>query len=116
MKRARACDIALVACGNMSTQSLILYHDVIQEQAAELRALGAVGDLLGTFIGSDGQIIDHPLNDCVMALHPDDLKAIPTSILVAGGMAKLEIIRAVLRGGYVNMLVTDENVAEALLA
>lgn len=47
---------------------------------------------------------------------PQDLKSIPYSILISGGLFKADIIRAILVGGYVNCLVTDEAVAQRLWA
>ena len=46
---------------------------------------------------------------------PDKLKLKPVSALVSGGLNKIPIIRAILRAGYVNRLVTNETVARALL-
>jgi len=116
MRRARACDIAMVSCGNMTSRSLLAHDAAFWDQMPSLRADGAVGDLLGTFLDADGTPIDHPLNDSVIAMTPNELRAIPTSILMAGDMSKLPIIRAILRKGYVNTLVTDDAVAAALLA
>jgi DNA-binding transcriptional regulator LsrR (DeoR family) len=48
-------------------------------------------------------------------MSPADLKKVPNSILVSGGLYKADIIRAILVSGYVNNLVTDETVAQRLL-
>ena len=50
-----------------------------------------------------------------MALPLSKLKEKPVSILASGGRNKLPIIRSVLRGKYVNRLVTDDVVARALI-
>ena len=47
--------------------------------------------------------------------HREDYKNIPTRIGIAGGPEKLAAIRAALRGGYVNVLITDLDTAAALL-
>ena len=116
MRRAREGDIALVSCGDLSARSLLASTHIVSENLAELRAAGAVGDLLGTFLDANGQPVDHPLNARVMALSPTELKAYPISILASGGLPKLPVVRSVLAGRYVNRLVTDESVAEALMA
>ena len=51
-----------------------------------------------------------------MALSPEKMKLKPMSMLVSGGIEKVQIIRAILRGGYVNRLATNEAVARALMA
>lgn len=116
LAEARRADIVLVSCGDLSGRSqLFSAVSLSPAEIDELKARGAVGELLGTFLDADGRPIDHPLNSRVMALHPSDLDSIRTTILVSGDAYKLPIIRAVLRGRHVNRLVTDESVAEGLL-
>lgn len=114
MRRAREGDVALVAAGDLSQRSLLAATSLVVENLGALRAAGAIGDLLGTFLDEYGRIIDHPLNERVMALPLDGLKAYPTSVLASGGEHKLPVIRAVLNARYVRRLVTDETVAEIL--
>ena len=82
--------------------------------AAELEALGAVGDLLCTFLDAEGRPVDHPLNRCAVGL------PVSRSEARAGGRPRLRRARegadhpAALVGGYVNHLITDERTAELL--
>jgi DNA-binding transcriptional regulator LsrR (DeoR family) len=115
MQRGRETSVALIACGDLSDHSLLVKTQVVTENLPTLKAAGAVGDILGVFLDDNGQPVDHPLNQRVMAMRPADLKLIPSSILASGAMHKAPIIRAVLRAGYVNRLVTDEDVAETIL-
>ncbi|KXF76657.1 DNA-binding transcriptional regulator [Paramesorhizobium deserti] len=115
MERGRKTAVALIACGDLSNYSLLAKTQIVTENLPTLKAAGAVGDILGVFLDEDGKPVDHPLNQRVMAMQPSDLKLIPSSVLASGGMHKVPIIRAVLRAGYVNRLVTDEEVAEAIL-
>lgn len=115
MRRARGADLALVSCGDLSSRSLLATTQIVSEHLSELQAAGAVGDLLGTFLDAFGQPVAHSLNQRVMALTPDELKAYPDSILASGGLHKFAIIRAILLARYVRRLVTDEAVAEKLL-
>ncbi|MEJ1158458.1 sugar-binding transcriptional regulator [Prosthecomicrobium sp. N25] len=116
MRRAREGSVALVSCGDFTTRSLLATTHIVSEVLDDLKAAGAVGDLLGTFLDEYGRPISHPLNDRVMALNPQDLKAYPVSILASGGMTKVPVIRGILNARYVRRLVTDEAAAEALLA
>jgi|HigsolmetaGSP17D_1036251.scaffolds.fasta_scaffold00090_20 Transcriptional regulator, contains sigma factor-related N-terminal domain len=116
MRRARAVDIALVSCGDVSSHSLLATTQTVREYQHDLEALGTVGDLLGTFLDARGQPIPHRLNQCVMALSPQELKAVAHSILASGGLNKAPVVHAILTGGYVNRLVTDEDCARAILA
>jgi DNA-binding transcriptional regulator LsrR (DeoR family) len=88
----------------------------VSESLPDLRRAGAVGDLLGVFLDAEGMAVDHPLNQRVMALPLSDLKAIPSSILASGGLHKAPIMSAILKAGYVKRVITDEQVAEAILS
>jgi DNA-binding transcriptional regulator LsrR (DeoR family) len=114
---AKAVDLAVVSVGalghNTTMQQLGLVSDA---EIVSLRQAGAVGDLLAHWIDRDGKVVDHPINRRVLAIGPEDLRNVPSVVLVSGGLDKVEVIRAALRGGYVNMLVVDESTAAAVLA
>ncbi len=116
MRRARAVEVALLTCGDLSENSLIASMQAVRDHREALRELGAVGDMLGSFVDEAGRVVDHPLNRRVVALSPEELRAIPVSILASGGLNKVAIIRGILTGGYVRRVVTDEACARALLA
>lgn len=115
MRRARTVDIALVSSGDFSERSQLAVTPTVRENLAGLRAAGAIGDVLGSFLTAEGKLADHPLNERVMALNINDLAKIKTSILVSGGLYKLNIVRAALVSSRVNGIVTDEAVAQAIL-
>ena len=117
LEAARGADIGLVTCGDLSDQQQIFaVTSITQQEIASLRSLGAVGEILGMFLDADGAPVDHPLNRRIMALAPSELRMLPDTILAAGGLYKLTIVRSVILGGYVKRLVTDEAVAKGLLA
>lgn len=116
MARARKSDIAIVSCGDLTPRTTLTTINTVRERLPELHEIGAIGEILGTFLDANGVPVDHMLNQSVIAMPPADLKAIPTSLLISGGMYKLEIINAILSAGYVNCLVTDEAVAKKLVA
>ena len=118
MARARRSDLAITSCGDLTPGTKMTSLSTIgsvRDRIPELKRLGAIGEILGTFLDANGQPVDHMLNQCVIALPPQDLKAIPHSILISGGLYKANIIQAILTGGYVNCLVTDEAVAQQLV-
>jgi DNA-binding transcriptional regulator LsrR (DeoR family) len=114
--KARQVDIALISVGNATTDSTIHRLGLITEQeVGELQALGSVGDLLGHYLDADGKLVDHPLNNRVMALSPLKLDGVGQVVMVSGGASKVAAVRASLRGGYIHTLITDEDTANALL-
>lgn len=81
----------------------------------ELRDAGAVGDVLGRFLDAEGNEIDHPLNARTVGVNLNALADIPNKILTAAGKHKVPIIRAAIKRGLVDTLVTDDLTAELLL-
>jgi deoxyribonucleoside regulator len=77
---------------------------------------GIVGDILGRPLDADGRWVHTTFDRRVIGVDLETLKAIPTVIAVAGGLAKTHAILAALRGGYLDVLVTDAKTAAAVLA
>ncbi|WP_218142565.1 sugar-binding transcriptional regulator [Tranquillimonas rosea] len=115
LARTEIADIAMVSCSSSEEQSSLTQVRVIKDNLDEITAAGAVGEILGCFIDADGRPVDHFINETVIALPPDKLRIKPDAILVSGGLIKLPVIRAILRGRYINRLVTNESVARGLL-
>lgn len=116
MEKCSAVDAALLAVGDVSDLSyMIRYCLPSNVTTQELREAGAVGDLLGRFIGADGHEIDHPINSRIAGVDLNSLTNVPNKILTAAGSHKVAVISAVLNRGLVDTLVTDEITAELLL-
>ncbi|MEE2860778.1 MAG: bifunctional sugar-binding transcriptional regulator/dihydroxyacetone kinase subunit DhaK [Pseudomonadota bacterium] len=75
----------------------------------------AVGSIAGRLISARGEAVDGPLEPRTIGIGLDALRRIPCRIGVAGGMDKVQAILAALRGGLVNVLVTDADTARAIL-
>jgi DNA-binding transcriptional regulator LsrR (DeoR family) len=116
LARTEIADLGVTSCGSLAEDTTLTQIRAVKDHLDDVQRLGAVGELLGCFLDAQGQPVDHFLNDSLMALSPAKLKLKPISVLVSGGIDKIQIIRAILRAGYVNRLVTNEGVARALLA
>jgi DNA-binding transcriptional regulator LsrR (DeoR family) len=79
-----------------------------------LRSKGAVGDVLLRFFDAAGRPVDTPLNDRVVAMRLDQLARVDRSVGVAGGSRKYAAILGALRGGWINVLITDQFTARRL--
>ncbi|MDP3194626.1 sugar-binding transcriptional regulator [Tabrizicola sp.] len=116
LEKLRGVDALAMAAGDISKNSLLMRDGLPGDVTMEdLRALGAVGDVLGVVIDAEGHPIAHPINERVIGIGLDDLGPIPNVILAAGGPHKVAVVRAVLKRGVVNTLVTDEATSRALL-
>lgn len=80
-----------------------------------LKVHDAVGDVLGHFLDRDGQLIPSPIEDRLISTPLQQLKEMPNVVGLAAGADKIDAIRAVLRGGYLDILITDEPTATQLL-
>ena len=89
---------------------------VTEDQVRSFREMGAVGDMLGEWFDSRGVVIRKATSDRKIGLGIDRLRQMPNVIGVAGGIEKAEAIAGAIHGGYLRVLITDEDVAEALLA
>lgn|SRR5690554_1347915 len=98
-------DSVLVEAGYFTPDDLI-----------ELKRKGAVGDIFSRYFTIDGQICDTDLNSRTIGMELVSLHRRPYSIAVAGGKTKARAIIGACRGGYVNVLITDEAAAEEVLA
>ena len=86
--------------------------------AADVDALvrrGAVGDVVGRYIDSVGNIVDPDLDARTVGLGLDQLRAAHTAIFAVAGEAKHGVARAVVTSGLCTVLVSDESTARALL-
>jgi DNA-binding transcriptional regulator LsrR (DeoR family) len=114
---SRSARIALFGAGDLSESSTLERINAISsEERKWLVGQGAVGDLLGHFLDREGRELDLDGRITAMSLSLDDLKRIPERICLGGGPNKREIILAMLRGGYITTLVTDEATAQYLIA
>ncbi|MEM8535697.1 MAG: sugar-binding domain-containing protein, partial [Chloroflexota bacterium] len=114
---ARNVDIHLVGIGAIDSRLSGLYRTgYFNEQDMNAhRAAGAVGDLIGRFIGPEGQTLDIDANRCVIGLDLEALRQTSTVIGVAGGDVKAPAILAALKGQYLDVLITDAITATQVL-
>ena len=113
---ARAAEVICFGLGSMTSGSVLVQSGYITEaDIARLRRAGAVGDILGRFIGADGRIIDPELDARTIGLDHAHVHDKAVSIGVAVGREKHAIVLASLRARLINVLVTDEQTALAAL-
>lgn len=84
---------------------------IASDEVRELRAAGAMGELLGRYFAADGSLIETSLHDRVIALPAASLRGV---VAVASGEEKIDAINAVLRSTLLSGLITDEPTARRL--
>lgn len=114
-RRAADADIALITVGEISPEATIFRHAIVPAALIpSLRAKDAAANILSYFVDSAGKLIEHEINDRVMAIGLDVVSAIPNVVLAAGGRHKIAAIRAALKAVEANVLITDSETAKAL--
>ncbi len=108
--------MSVVGIGAMNNEATILNNGILsKDDFTYLKMKGAVGDLLTHFIDKDGNPIESDLDNRLISTPLSILKNLKNVIGVAGGRKKVKIIRAALKGGYLDALITDEDTAMELL-
>ena len=116
-RRIETNELAVLSVGDVTKRSMLVRYGLPEDVGIkELRAAGAVGDVIGQFIDARGRPIDHPLNRRAIALPLDGLSSVKTVVFAAGGRYKARAIAAVLRAGFGSVLVCDETTARAAAA
>ncbi len=83
---------------------------------AQLRATGAVGDIATVFYREDGTTDGIPLNERSSGPALDVLRGIARRVCVVSGESKLQSLRGALAAGLVTDLIVDSGTARKILA
>jgi DNA-binding transcriptional regulator LsrR (DeoR family) len=110
LARARAATIAMVGIGSVLPEEST-YRSLLPQgpqSKGDLARVGATGELVAHLIDGQGKLCAYKLNDCVIGLTLDEFRAVPLTIGISAGARKAAPIASVLRGGFLNVLATDE--------
>lgn len=113
-----AIDIAVVGIGSLipdRSSTLIASGYIESDELEKLIRGGAVGDVFSYFIREDGKVVRTGLHERMITIGIDQLRQVPTSIGIATGVVKAKAVVAAARGGFVNTMILDSLLAEAVL-
>lgn len=112
----KSLDVALVGIGSMEPSRLLASSGNVFSLAErdELTRLGAVGDICFRHFDANGVPVKSSLMNRVIGIEPAELRN-SRVIGIAGGKKKLEAILAALRGGWIDVMITDRRTADSLL-
>ena len=118
LTRAKQADVALVGIGSTNSElySLKRAGYVDEAETQSIRTAGVVGDICGHHYSLTGEWLDIDINHRVVGTSLETLLNINMGIGVAGGSRKGAAILGAIRGGYINVLITDERAAQKILA
>lgn len=107
---------AVVGIGGWAPELSTIHAVATTDEHAEIRGTDVVGEIAGVLFDRAGAAVPTGLSRRLITLSAAQLAAIPEVIGVAAGARKAEAVRAAVRGGFVNALVVDHELGEALLA
>jgi len=114
-RMVRLASISVIGIGSMHESATIIKSGILsRNDFLYLSMKGAVGDVLSHFIDKDGEILESPVEDRLISTPLETLRELKNVIGVAAGEAKVEAIRATLKGRYLDVLITDEPTATIL--
>ncbi|WP_329562885.1 hypothetical protein OG711_35890 [Streptomyces uncialis] len=116
LERAVSADALIAGIGGTTADAGLLVQGLTATELAGIRARGAVGDISGRFFDADGAAVPGEVDERLIGLSLEQLRAVPVRIGVARGAAKRQALEVALRQGLINVLVTDAATAEELLA
>lgn len=110
-------DLAVVGVGAPTPDSVTMRDGSIISQAEldDLLDKGAVGDIALRYFDAEGRGVESEINDRIIGITLEQLKRGPKVVAASGGPQKVPAIRAALRGGLIDVLVTDSVTAGKLL-
>jgi DNA-binding transcriptional regulator LsrR (DeoR family) len=115
---AQSAQVALLGIGNLdpTLSSFVKAGLITAEEMNAMQAEGAVGDMGGQVFTADGHLLDHSWNQRVIGLQLHEMQRIGLTIAVAAGLPKAAAILGALRTSAVDVLCTDDETAQAVLA
>ncbi|MFA5447558.1 MAG: sugar-binding transcriptional regulator [Sphaerochaeta sp.] len=117
MQAASESRIALFGVGSISQDSSLFHAGYMDNELVEtLQAVGAVADVCGHFIDQYGKLCSPETERRILSISETHLKRKEYSIALAGNIQKAEAIHGALKGGWCNVLITDLQTAEQLVA
>lgn len=115
--KARNLDMVLLSVGGIAQGSTSFQTGYLSDaERKDLKAAGAVGDLLYNFIDGEGRLVDHSVNERTISVSLEQLANAKARILVSGGPEKVDVLHGAISAIRPSALVTDDTSAKALLA
>ena len=88
----------VVSVGSLGSEAAIARFALIGEADRKaLREYGGVGEMLCNVFDREGRIVEHPLNQRVMSVPIESVRAAPIRVLAAGGAHKQAAIAGAIK-------------------
>lgn len=105
--------VSLVTAGKSTTH--VRSGLFTEEEMQSIRQEGAISNCLFHFLNSEGKICADQYEKMNSSMPIEWLRQKEYRICISVGREKIEAIQAIINSGYANVLIIDENIAEALM-
>src|SRR4051812_35016282 len=106
---------AVAGVGLWEAGQSTLYDASSEQDRTALRELGVCADISGVLVDADGRPVPTELADRMIAISAEEMRAIPEVVVIPYGIRKAPAVRAALRSGLVDGIVTHTSLARAVL-
>lgn len=108
-------DVAVVSVGHWGERGSAVYPLLPRELAEQVRDEGCIGEVSGRLVDRDGTSIDSWLDDQIIGITAEQLRAVPERIATTYGEYRAEATIAAVRAGFISTLVLDEPQAQRIV-
>lgn len=117
LESAKNLDLTLVGIGEEPTpeSGAASYYHFDSDVVDSLISTGAVGDICGNFFDINGNLCNSIIRDKVVSIDIRELKHNGKVIGIGGGPKKIRSVIGALNGHYLDVLITDQNTAKAII-
>jgi len=117
LEMVRQAELALTGIGSVRPElsGLARAGYVSEDDLRAFEQAGAVGDICGRYFTARGEICELGLHQRVITVDPPSLRHIGCVMAIAAWVEKAPAILGALRGGYVDILVTEDAAAMEIL-
>ena len=116
VKYWRQLDIAIMGIGSPTMKTSDRWNDFYGQDVFEwVKENEVAGDIVSRFYDENGKHIASELDDRLISIDLNDLSRAKYKIGIAESRNKAKAIKGALLGGYINVLITSQETAQALL-
>ncbi len=108
-------DVAVVSVGAWRAGGSLVFDSLSPELQALATDSGVIGEISGRLFGKDGNIIPNVIDDRVIGIDLDQLRAVPEIVATSFGTNRASQTIVAAREGLFTSLVADESLALAIL-
>ncbi|WP_176461712.1 sugar-binding transcriptional regulator [Anaeromicrobium sediminis] len=111
-KNMEKCNVIVVGIGELNKNSTLYFN---KQYTEHLLSRKCVGDIGFRWYNKDGEAVDHDYKDRTIGYDILENKSNALVVGIAGGKSKYQSILGALKGNYIDVLITDSDMAKELI-